>query len=168
MESITIFIGIKWGMACTAAIVAVSSPIWLDWWSPGTHNAMFLGLFCPNHMPLPHFAFLLPLLKQAPSVYTSVVSCLWLAPLDTSCCAGILDILSGSAKTQKHSVRSFLHVIVGSKRISPLFSLAAWFWSFLDGVSDKFPWLLSWYMGFSLGNICCGKIGFFFFRKAFY
>ena len=96
-----------------------------------TCNAMFLGLFYPNHMLLLHFAFLLLLLKQALSVYTSVVLCLWLAPLDTSHCAGILDILSGSVKTWKHSVRSFLHVIVGSKRISPLFSLVAWFWSFL-------------------------------------
>ena len=68
-----IFVGTKWGVAWIAVIVAVSSPIWFDWCSPGTRIARFLWSFCPNHTPAPHLAFLLPLLKQAPSVYTSVL-----------------------------------------------------------------------------------------------
>ena len=139
-------------------MTAVSSPIWFDWRSPGTLIARLRWSFAPNHTPLPHFAFLLPLLKQAPSVYISIVSCLWLVASETCLCAGLREDLSGSVKSRKHSVRLALLVIVGSNRMSPFCSRATRLRSFLDGVRDRFPWRSSLKRGFSLGNICCNLV----------
>ena len=55
-------------MFCSALSIAVSSPIWLDWDSPGTLIALFPGLLSFIQIPLPHLALALPLLVHDPSV----------------------------------------------------------------------------------------------------
>jgi hypothetical protein len=55
-------------VAFSAAITAASSPTWFDCASPGMRIAMLFWLLGPNHTPLPHWAFCLPLLMQALSV----------------------------------------------------------------------------------------------------
>jgi hypothetical protein len=148
-----ILIGTKLGIVWIANIVAVSSPIWFDWFLPGILIARFLGSLSPNQIPAPHFAFSLPLLKHAPSVYTSTVSCRWLVPAIIVRFAGFLGVLPGSVKTRKHSAREFFVVIEGSKSTSSFLSLAKLFRCFLFGVREKFPWCSSWASGFSIGNV---------------
>lgn len=61
-ESVTIMCGTKWGTVWMAAIVATSSPIWLECWVPGVHRALFPWLLSSNHIPPPLWVFCLPLL----------------------------------------------------------------------------------------------------------
>ena len=67
--------------------------------------------------------------------------------------AASLDILLGLVKILKQSASVFLQVIVGSKRISSLFSLAIRLVAFRLGVSEKFPWYCGGLIGFILGSI---------------
>ena len=64
-----------------------------------------------------------------------------------------LEILSGFTKILKHSARLFLHVMEGSKRISPSLVLALALAAFLPEVSEKFLWVKSGLRGFILGSI---------------
>ena len=122
------------GSDCWRAIImATSSPIWFDCCSPGTLIALFLGLFSPNHMPLPQAASSLPFLRQLLSVYTVIraVSCpcsrLGFVNLYAGCCGSF----GFPARIQKHSSSEFLVVIVGLNSIWSPFSIAA-FWFFSD------------------------------------
>lgn len=72
-ESEMINSGRKAGVVETAWMIAAISPAWLDCWEPGSLVAALCGSSGANHIPLPHLAFSLPLLKQAPSVYTVIV-----------------------------------------------------------------------------------------------
>ena len=117
-----------------ASITATSSPIWLDCAGPGTLIALFLGLSWANQMLLLHCAFVLPLLRQAPSVWMLTSWCFRFAPGSTLHFARNLDMLLGFEKIRKHSVRSFLVVIEGSKVINSFWYHACRFFLFLDAV----------------------------------
>ena len=64
-------------------------------------------------------------------------------------------ILSGLVKILKHSARLFLEVMDGLKVISPLFSLALTFLSFLLLVRDRKSCLSPSRRGLYFGKICC-------------
>jgi len=106
---------------------------------PGTFSAVFRASLRPNQTPLPHFAFALPLLKHAPSVYTVILLCLRSGPSGRCRRAGWSASLVWSMKIQKQSARLSLQVIVGSKMISSFFVLAWMFWVFLLLVRDRVP-----------------------------
>jgi hypothetical protein len=94
-----------------------------------------LGLFSATHIPLPYFAFLLPLFRQEPLVYMVILSWSRFSPLVGFCSlwAGVSDILSCSVKILKPSAMLDLIVVVGSNRISPTRCSKAWlFFSFLQ------------------------------------
>ena len=135
-----------------AIITAATSPTWLDWFPPGTLIALFHSWPGLIHIPLPHLAFAFPLLKQAPSVYMVVSWCVRLGPRGCSLSAGMLVVRSGSVKMRKHSDKSFLHVIDGSKSISPCVRFAVSFLAFRLPVRDRSPCLSS-RVGFNFGVI---------------
>ena len=152
-ESVDILSGQKGGVAFIAVITATSSPIWLDWGSPRTLIVWFLLSSKLYQIPLLHCASFFPLLKHALSVQTFSRGCLSWVLGSCWCLAGLFDILVGSVNILKHSARSPLLVIVGSKRIAPFVSLAIMFWSLLRFVRDRFPqWYPQW-VGLSLGRI---------------
>ncbi len=64
-----------------------------------------------------------------------------------------MDIRSGSVKILKHSAKSFLHVIVGSKSISSSFSRVLIFCFFLVRVRDRLSWGSPSASGFNLGAV---------------
>ena len=61
--------GMNIGRSCTTLITATSSPIWFDCSFPGTLIARFLWLLGASHIPLPHCAFVFPLLRHAVMLY---------------------------------------------------------------------------------------------------
>lgn len=73
-------------------------------------------------------------------VKTSIVGCCMFVPRSWCHFAGLLDILVGSVKIQKHLAKLFLIVIVRLNRIALFSALALMFRSFLDLVSDRFLW----------------------------
>lgn len=138
--SLTISRGWNFSVLDVAAMIAAISPTWFNWFFPGILRAMFILSLGPNHTPLPHHAFTLPLLKHAPSVYTVTFWCLESGPCSSCHFAGRFDSLSLFVNMQKHSPRFSLQVIVGSNRISPLFSFAMVFCTLLLLVSERFPY----------------------------
>lgn len=138
-ESVIIFKGINWGMGCIVAMAATISLVWFVWCFPRVCIALFLRSLWLNHTPPLHCAFFLPLLKQASSMWTCTFSYLQLGPSVACLYAGFLESCSESVKTWKHLARFFLLMIVGLKRIFPLFCFTVLFWSFLFGVSNRFP-----------------------------
>lgn len=124
---------------CSAITRAASSLVWLDWLLPGILIARFSGWFSPNHIPPPHFASNLLLLKHDPSVYmvTGAVG----IPLILGCCrchAGSSDILLLLVSMQMDSLMLCFVVRDGSKAISsPLSRTALWFFSFWWWVRER-------------------------------
>ena len=135
-----------------AVITAEISPIWLDWALPGTLIALFHSWFGLIQIPLPHFAFSFPLLKQAPSVYIAISWCVRLGPHGCNLSAGMLVALLGFVKMRKHSDRSFLQVVDGSKIIAPCVLFTVLFLVLCLAVRERSPCLSS-LSGFSLGAI---------------
>jgi hypothetical protein len=86
-----------------AFIMAVSSPIWFDWASPGTLIAWFLSSSGPYQIPLPQHMFFFLLLKHAPSVKTCTRGCLSCILGSWWRLAGSFDSFVGSVKILKHS-----------------------------------------------------------------
>ena len=68
LESVIIIRGHDAGIIVAVFIMAAISPIWLDCFGPGTFMVLLSSLSGLIHIPLPQYAFSLPLLKQAPSV----------------------------------------------------------------------------------------------------
>ena len=91
-----------------------------------------------------------------PSVWMTISLCLLSAPMSLGRCAGFLVILWGSVNTQKHSDRSSLVVIDGSKTIFPRTSCARMFCCFRLFVSDKLPCPFPGLRGFC--NFCLGSV----------
>ena len=102
--------------------------------------------------PLGVTALAFPLFRHAPSVYMLISGVLGLAPCPWRRPAGMLVTRSGFVNMRKHSARSFLQVIDGSKRIAPCVAFAVSFAAFLLLVSEMFP-CPSLCSGFSLGSI---------------
>src|SRR5260221_6146867 len=156
-ESVMIFRGWRGSATFSAAITAAISPTWLDCASPGTRIAWFLWSPGPNHIPLPHLASFFPFFRHAPSVYTVISLDLGIGPCARYLLAGASVSLVGSVNTRKHSARSSLHVIVGSKVISLLSILAISFLIFLVLVRDS-PSGGSCLVGLYLGGIMSRRV----------
>src|ERR1700761_4464885 len=111
--------------------MAAISPIWFDWFGPGTFIAQLCSLSSSNHIPLPHWAFSLPLLRHDPSVYTVIPSSGIVIPRGGGfLVAGSFIILFGSTKILKQSARFVFMVTDGLKTTpglssSPLSSSSA-------------------------------------------
>lgn len=69
MESVLIDIAWSGGAVRMAWRMAYSSPVWFDWWGPGTLRLALRGSFTPYQMPLPAWAVVSPFLEQDLSVY---------------------------------------------------------------------------------------------------
>ena len=133
-------------------MTATSSPTWFNCSFPNTLMAWFLWSSEAIHMPLPHYAFNFPLLRQAPSVYALMVWCCRLVPGSIPRWAGCCRFASEFVKMWKHSVRLFMLVIKGLKIIFPFCCLALIFLCFLLGVRESPLWLLSWFRGLYFGK----------------
>ena len=153
LESDIIVRGQKLGKESMAAIMAASSPTWLDWWGPGIRIAAFLVWLGPIQMPLPHWASNFPLLLHVPSVYTVVPWWRWFTLMMWLRRAGKVEILLGSVNILKHSARLCLQVIEGLNRILLLVTRTSRLLFFLAGVSDRLSWLSPGSRGFSFGTM---------------
>jgi hypothetical protein len=69
-----------------------------------------------------------------------------------------MPAVSGSVNILKHSDRSSLLVMVGSKRITPLRGLAIAFCLFRCLVRDRLPWARPGERGLNLGKICSSRV----------
>ena len=138
-----------------AIITAHNSLIYFDCAFPRTFRAVFLLSFWPNQMPLLQLAFSLPLLKHAPSVYMviggSPISCGWV----WCRVAGEFEILPGSVKILKHSMRFVLLVMVRLKVMSWFVLCAVLLLVFLVAVSERLSHGGGPASGFSFGAISC-------------
>lgn len=117
LESVIIIRGQHVSIVVAALITAAISPTWFDCSGPGTRMALLNGLLGPTHIPLPQYVFAFPLLKQAPSVYAVTVWFARLVPGVYCLLTGVRDMRLGSVKMRKHSARSVLHAISGSKSV---------------------------------------------------
>ena len=86
-------------------------------------------------------------------MWTFIVGCLILVPGVTWCWAGVFEVLVGSVNMQKHSVRSFLVVIVGSNIIDLFWFFALRFILFHALVRERSPCHPPWWRGFIFGKI---------------
>ena len=119
----------------------------------GLLGLCFLGHLGRTRPPLRFGAFSFPLSMHDPSVWMTISLCLLSAPMSLGRCAGFLVILWGSVNTRKHSDRSSLVVIDGSKTIFPHSSRARMFCCFRLFVSDKLPCPFPGLRGFCLGSV---------------
>lgn len=67
-ESVVIVRGVVGSIDWRAMTIAAISPVWLDWYGPGTRIALLSGWLSSNHMPLPQTAFSFPFSLHEPSV----------------------------------------------------------------------------------------------------
>lgn len=126
-ESVLITSGLKVGTLEAAWMTAATSPTWFDCSCTGTLRAVLYCLSWSSHIPLLHLALLFLLSKQAPSVNTVIV---WSGRFMPGACCLLTSMgerFFGSVKMQKHSDRSVLQEISGSKSFFSGFSVVALF-----------------------------------------
>ena len=90
LESLMILRLVSGGLSFIAMRIAISLPVWLDWFSSATLVLELRGSLSPYQTPLPVAEFSRPLFTQAPSVYTVTVFWACVSPFVLVRCSGVV------------------------------------------------------------------------------